>query len=148
MLVTLVRKVFQRRPELHSGVVDQNVDRAALPLYPVHRHGYCLVIGHVEGGPRRVEAGRAQLGDDRRHPLRRAAVQHHRRAVLREPPRQGEADALAGAGDQRPPSGEVEKSGLHVHATRCRQTIARARLAGRRIALNRPARLSLVAQSR
>ena len=46
----------------------------------------------------------------RRHGVRVAAVEHHRRARCREPARQRAADPAAGPGDQRDPPGDVEES--------------------------------------
>ena len=69
-------------------------------------------VGHVEGGGRSAGDRRGRGGE----PRLVAAVQHHRRAVQRQPRAERVADALARAGDERPAPGQVEETAHGVAA--------------------------------
>ncbi|GHA60593.1 hypothetical protein GCM10010372_70390 [Streptomyces tauricus] len=105
-----VGELQERGPQLHSGVVDEDVQRAH-PLLDVRDPGgHRGAVGHVEGD--RVDlAGQPRRGLG--EPVRIAAVQHDRAAGLRQAPGQREADAPAGPGDQRRTAADVEEGVGH-----------------------------------
>src|SRR5581483_5584125 len=82
-------------------VVEPDVDAAVARLRLGHQARHALQIGHVGRAGPGGAAGRADLG---RHALAGRRVQlgdDHLGAFLRDPPRIGPADPVAGAGDDR-----------------------------------------------
>jgi len=98
-------EILERRPELHPGIVDQDVDRADFGLDLLDRAFRRHLLGHVEGetgGARNRGSSSFELGAV-------APVQHDSCAVFGQPLRQRKADALARAGDQCKAPTEVKK---------------------------------------
>src|SRR5581483_7759383 len=87
--------------DVDRRVVEQDVDAAVARLRLGHQARHALQIGHVGRAGPGGAAGRADLG---RHALAGRRVQlgdDHLGAFLRDPPRIGPADPVAGAGDDR-----------------------------------------------
>ena len=105
--------ILKRGAELHSGIVDQAVDRTC---FFKHAHGglHRLGIGHVEGSGFHGQPLATQRLGRFVQPLGIARIQHDRSPVFAKPPRQSLADSHAGTGDQDAPPAQVEKCTSHV----------------------------------
>jgi hypothetical protein len=107
---------FERRAELHAGIVDEDVDRADLRLDIGNGGAARLGIGDIEGGADGVAIAATDILGGRFRLLRVAAVDDDGSAMLGKPDRQRAADALAGAGDKGAAAGEVEEIRGHEAA--------------------------------
>ncbi len=102
-------KILQRRTKLHAGIVDQYVDGADVLFHGVYGGGDGIAIRHVEERDRYFSAPCPQLFRGLLDPHGRAAIEDDAGAVGGQSLRDRVADALAGTGDQRTFSGEVEQ---------------------------------------
>ncbi len=100
----------QRLAMLHAGVVDEDVQGTDPLLDPLYRRLYGDLVGDVErhgvhcaaGVPRKLGAGLLQR-------LGITSVEHDLGPGFGQSCGQGQADALAGAGDQGPTAGQGEQ---------------------------------------
>ena len=113
-----VGELGDRRPALDPRVVHHDVGRAELALDPSDARVDGRRVDEVEGRARHGRAGRC--ADLRRGALGLrgvATVHDHGRARARQPFGERTADALAGAGDERDPAGQVERGDAGHHCT-------------------------------
>ena len=101
----------ERAAALDPGIVDEDVDRADLRLDASDFGANLRFLRDIEPGALDPQSLAAQGGYRCGELLLVAAVDDHCRAGLGEAARQRKPDAGGGAGDERDPSGQVEKTG-------------------------------------
>ena len=104
---------------LRAGVVDQDVEAADRVLDRGDAGDDCRGVGDVEGDGMNGPAGPCgQVTAGLLQALLVPAVEHDHAARLEQPGGQGAPEALARAGDQSGPPGDVEETMAHGSAFR------------------------------
>jgi hypothetical protein len=122
------REFEHRLAVLDAGVVDEDVDGHAVAVEAFERARHRGFVGNVERCAACIDTFVTQPCNRFVHRGLPAAVDDDLRAGLRQPTREGRADALRRAGDERGAAGEIEQRG-GVHRARQPSNGANARSA-------------------
>ena len=113
LLPFLDGKVLERRAELHTGIVDQDIDRAGILLDRLDTVPGGLSLRHVEAGHRYLVPGGRQFRRGRIELAGVSPVEDDLGAVFGKALSEREANALRRAGDERPLARQFEQFKCH-----------------------------------
>src|SRR6266852_1527149 len=118
LLPFLDGKVLERRAELHTGIIDQDIDRTGISLDRLAPLLGGLGESYIEAGHRYLVPGGRQSRRGRIKLTRVAAVEDDFGAMFGKALREREANALRRAGYERPLARQCEQFKCHL-ATSC-----------------------------